>query len=123
MNSLAAAKKRRVRIKRQIRKKISGTAEKPRLVVYRSLKGIYGQLIDDKTGTTITSVSSISKDLAGKLTDLKGKTDKAKEAGKALAAVAKEKNITNVVFDRNGYLYHGRVKAFADGAREGGLIF
>lgn len=123
MNSLAAAQKRRVRIKRQIRKKISGTAEKPRLVIYRSLKGIYGQLIDDKTGTTITSVSSISKDLAGKLAGLKGKTDKAKEAGKALAAAAKEKNITNIVFDRNGYLYHGRVKAFADGAREGGLIF
>jgi len=123
MNSLATAQKRRLRIKRQIRKKISGTAEKPRLVVYRSLKGIYGQLIDDKTGTTITSVSSNSKDLAGKLTDVKGKTDKAKEAGKALAAVAKEKNITSVVFDRNGYLYHGRVKAFADGAREGGLIF
>jgi large subunit ribosomal protein L18 len=123
MNSLATAQKRRLRIKRQIRKKISGTAEKPRLVVYRSLKGIYGQLIDDKTGTTITSVSSISKDLAGKLADVKGKTDKAKEAGKALAAVAKEKNITNVIFDRNGYLYHGRVKAFADGAREGGLIF
>lgn len=123
MNSLVAAKKRRARIKAQVRKKISGTAEKPRLVVYRSLSGIYGQLIDDLTGKTITSVSSNGKDLAAKLKDVKGKVDKSKEVGKAIAVVAKEKNITNVVFDRNGYLYHGRVKAFADGAREGGLIF
>lgn len=123
MNSLVAAKKRRARIKAQVRKKISGTAEKPRLVVYRSLTGIYGQLIDDLTGKTITSISSAAKDVAGKIKDVKGKVDKSKEVGKAIAAVAKEKNITNVVFDRNGYLYHGRVKAFADGAREGGLIF
>lgn len=123
MNSLVAAKKRRARVKAQIRKKISGTAEKPRLVVYRSLNGITGQLIDDLTGNTLTSVSSTAKSLAEKLKDVKGKTDKSKEVGKALAEAAKEKNISNVVFDRNGYLYHGRVKAFADGAREGGLIF
>ncbi len=123
MNSLVAAKKRRARIKHQVRKKISGTAEKPRLVVYRSLKGIYGQLIDDLTGKTITSISSSGKELAEKIKDVKGKVDKSKEVGKAIATVAKEKNITSVVFDRNGYLYHGRVKAFADGAREGGLIF
>lgn len=123
MNSLVAAKKRRARIKHQVRNKISGTAEKPRLVVYRSLNGIYGQLIDDLTGKTITSVSSNAKDLSAKIKDVKGKVDKSKEVGKAIASVAKEKNITKVVFDRNGYLYHGRVKAFADGAREGGLIF
>ena len=123
MNSLVAAKKRRVRIKSQIRKKISGTAEKPRLVVYRSLNGISAQLIDDLNGKTITSVSSISKELSAKLKDVKGKTVKSKEVGKALAEAAKGKNISNVTFDRNGYLYHGRVKALAEGAREGGLIF
>ncbi len=123
MNSLAATKKRRARVKAQIRKKISGTAEKPRLVVYRSLKGITGQLIDDLTGRTITSISSSAKTVAEKIKDVKGKTGKSKEVGKAIAEVAKEKNISNVVFDRNGYLYHGRVKAFAEGAREGGLIF
>ena len=123
MNSLAAAKKRRIRIKSQIRKKISGTAEKPRLVVYRSLKGITAQLIDDLNGKTITSVSSTSKELSAKLKDIKGKTDKSKETGKAIAEAAKAKNVTNVTFDRNGYLYHGRVKALAEGAREGGLIF
>ncbi|MBS1516135.1 MAG: 50S ribosomal protein L18 [Bacteroidetes bacterium] len=123
MNTQAAAKKRRIRIKRQIRKKVSGTAETPRLVVYRSLNGISAQLINDLTGTTITSVSSKGKDSAAKLKDVKGKTGKSKEMGKALAEAAKSKNITKVVFDRNGYLYHGRVKAFAEGAREGGLIF
>lgn len=123
MNSLVAAKKRRARIKHQVRKKISGTAEKPRLVVYRSLNGIQAQLIDDLTGKTITSMSSSAKAVAEKIKDIKGKTGQSKEVGKAIAEVAKEKNITAVVFDRNGYLYHGRVKAFAEGAREGGLIF
>jgi len=123
MNSAKAVKTRRVRIKNQIRKKVSGTAEKPRLAVFRSLKGISAQLIDDLNGKTITSVSSISKDLSAKLKDVKGKTDKSRETGKALAEAAKAKNITTVVFDRNGYLYHGRVKALAEGAREGGLIF
>ncbi|MBS1494355.1 MAG: 50S ribosomal protein L18 [Bacteroidetes bacterium] len=123
MNSLVAAKKRRARVKAQIRKKISGTAEKPRLVVYRSLNGVSAQLIDDLTGNTLTSISSTAKDVAAKLDGVKGKVGKSKEVGKALAEAAKSKNISNVVFDRNGYLYHGRVKAFADGAREGGLIF
>jgi large subunit ribosomal protein L18 len=123
MNSKLAATKRRVRIKKQIRNKISGTAGKPRLVVYRSLNGMYAQLIDDLTGSTITSVSSSSKDLAAKLKDVKGKTNQSKEVGKAIAEAAKDKKVTKVVFDRNGYLYHGRVKAFAEGAREGGLIF
>ncbi len=123
MNSAKAVKTRRVRIKNQIRKKISGTAEKPRLAVFRSLKGISAQLIDDLNGKTITSINSVSKDLSAKLKDVKGKTDKSRETGKALAEAAKAKNITHVVFDRNGYLYHGRVKALAEGAREGGLIF
>jgi large subunit ribosomal protein L18 len=123
MNSQLAAKKRRVRIKAQIRKKVSGTAENPRLVVYRSLNGFSAQLINDLTGTTITSVSSSGKALAAKLKEVKGKANQSKEVGKAMAEAAKAKNVTKVTFDRNGYLYHGRVKAFAEGAREGGLIF
>lgn len=112
-----AIQKRRVRI----RKKISGTAERPRLSIYRSLKNTYAQLIDDVTGTTLVSVSTKSKDLASEVEKLEGKTDAAKLVGKELAKRAMEQNIEAVVFDRNGYLYHGRVKAIAEGAREGGL--
>lgn len=114
---------RRQKIKFKIRKKISGTADVPRLVVYRSLNQIYGQLIDDVAGKTLLSVSSVSKDVAEKLKNEKGKISKSKIIGKIIAEKAKNEKITNVVFDRNGYLYHGRVKAFADGAREGGLKF
>jgi large subunit ribosomal protein L18 len=114
---------RRQKIKFKIRKKINGTADVPRLVVYRSLNQIYGQLIDDVEGKTILSVSSISKDVSEKFKSEKGKISKSKLIGKLIAEKAKSANITNVVFDRSGYLYHGRVKAFADGAREGGLKF
>ncbi len=114
---------RRQKIKFKIRKKIHGTAEKPRLVVYRSLNEIYGQLVDDVAGKTLLSVSSISKDVKDKIKNEKGKISKSKIIGKVIAEKAKNENITSVVFDRNGYLYHGRVKAFADGAREGGLKF
>jgi large subunit ribosomal protein L18 len=114
---------RRQKIKYKIRKKVNGTADVPRLVVYRSLNQIYGQLIDDVTGKTILSISSISKDTSEKLKSEKGKISKSKIIGKLIAERAKSANISNVVFDRNGYLYHGRVKAFADGAREGGLKF
>jgi large subunit ribosomal protein L18 len=114
---------RRQKIKFKIRKKISGTADVPRLVVYRSLNQIYGQLVDDVTGKTILSVSSVSKDVNDKIKSEKGKISKSKIIGKIIAEKAKDEKITNVVFDRNGYLYHGRVKAFADGAREGGLKF
>ncbi len=100
----------------KIRKIVSGTAERPRLVVFRSLSEIYAQLIDDTTHKTLASESS--KKIA------KGtKTEQAKEVGIAVAKKAVEKGITEVVFDRNGYQYHGRVKALADGAREGGLKF
>lgn len=109
---------RRQKVKYGIRKRISGTAERPRLAVFRSNKQIYAQLIDDVAGHTLISASS------RKMTDAKGtKTELAKEVGMALAAQAKEKNISSVVFDRGGYLYHGRVKAVAEGAREGGLQF
>lgn len=105
------------------RKNISGVAEKPRLSVYRSLTNIYAQLIDDKNKVTLLSVSTKTKEIAEQLKSLKGKIEKSKFVGKYLAEKALEKNITTVVFDRGSYIYHGRVKALADGAREGGLKF
>ncbi len=116
-------KKRRLRRKYHIRRKIQGTAERPRLVVYRSLNHIYAQLVDDQTGHTLASFSSNSRDFKEQLKSVKGKMNVATSVGKELAKKALEKNITKVVFDRNGYLFHGRVKALADGAREGGLTF
>ncbi len=116
-------KNNRLRSKIKIRKKISGTQEKPRLTVYRSLNNIYAQLIDDSAGNTLVSASSLSKELTEELKTAKGKISKSKLVGKLLAQKAAEKNISQVVFDRNGYKYHGRVKAVADGAREGGLKF
>ncbi|MHB1686818.1 MAG: 50S ribosomal protein L18 [Ignavibacteriaceae bacterium] len=113
----------RLRSKTKIRKKISGTAERPRLTVYRSLNNVYAQVIDDTSGNTIVSASSLSKELAEELKNSKGKTSKSKVVGMLVAKKAKEKNITSVVFDRNGYRYHGRIQAIAEGAREGGLKF
>lgn len=113
----------RQKIKFRIRKKINGTPERPRLVVYRSLTHIYATLVDDVNGKTLTAASSTEKVVAEKVKDLKGKIAKSKEIGKAIADKAKSLNIESVVFDRNGYLYHGRVKSLADGAREGGLKF
>ncbi|HEY4798074.1 MAG TPA: 50S ribosomal protein L18 [Bacteroidia bacterium] len=112
---------RRLKIKRKIRSKLSGTSTRPRLTVFRSNKEIYAQLVDDTSGKTITTVSSNGK----KDSAIKGatKSDKAKSVGAAIAKLAVEKGIQEVVFDRNGYLYHGRVKAVADGAREAGLKF
>lgn len=107
--------KKRVRI----RKKIFGTDERPRLSVFRSARHIYAQIIDDVLGKTIVESSTVSGDV-GKS---KGSVDAAKKIGADLAKKAKEKNITAVVFDRGGYLYHGRIKALADAAREGGLQF
>jgi large subunit ribosomal protein L18 len=107
----------RLRRHRRVRGKVRGTAERPRLAVYRSNRGIFAQLVDDDAGKTITSAS---------WTTLKAKGDKSEQAaevGKALAAAAKQAGIETVVFDRAGYLYHGRVKALAEGAREGGLKF
>jgi large subunit ribosomal protein L18 len=111
--------KRKIRI----RKKIYGTSEKPRLSVYRSLNHMYAQLIDDAQGVSLGTVSTKSKDLAGELQGAEGKVGRAFVVGKAIAELAKSKNITTVVFDRSGYIYHGRIKAVADGAREGGLQF
>lgn len=111
--------KRRIRV----RKKVLGTPERPRLSVYRSLNHIYAQLFDDDNGRAILTVSTKSKEIAGKVKEVAGKIGKAKVVGTELARIAKEKNIVNVVFDRGGYRYHGRVRAVADGAREGGLNF
>ena len=107
---------RRTRIKMRIRKIVSGSAERPRMTVFRSNKQIYVQLIDDRAGHTILSASSKDDDKAAKLVQ-------AEKVGTSLATKAKEAGIENVVFDRNGYLYHGRVKALAEAAREGGLKF
>jgi large subunit ribosomal protein L18 len=105
----------------RIRKDISGTNAKPRMSVYRSNKGIYVQLVDDLEGKTLLAVSSTVKDIAAQKSITK--IEQAKLVGKLCAEKALEKGITTVVFDRNGYLYHGRVKSLADAAREGGLKF
>ncbi len=110
----------RERRKLRVRKKVFGTAERPRLNVFRSAKHIYAQVIDDDKGMTLAAASTMSESLKkaeGKKSDL------AKKVGEAVAAACKTANITAVVFDRNGYRYHGRIKAVADGAREGGLQF
>jgi large subunit ribosomal protein L18 len=113
----------RERSKTKIRKKMSGTPEKPRLSIYRSLNQIYAQLIDDASGKVLVGVSSLSKEIVEELKNVKGKVAKSKFVGTYLAKKALEQSISRVVFDRNGYRYHGRVKAIADGAREGGLQF
>ncbi len=112
---------RRIRIKHRIRKHISGTGEHPRMSVFRSNKQIYVQFIDDTEGKTLLSVSSLNKDIAAKK-DI-NKTEQARLVGKLAAEKSKEAGITSVVFDRNGYLYHGRIKALAESAREAGLKF
>lgn len=108
----------RKRVHTRIREKISGTAERPRLNVYRSLNHIYAQVIDDQKGETLVSASSLSLKLK-----TGGNVATAKEIGKAVAERAIEKGVKKVVFDRGGYLYHGRIKALADAAREAGLEF
>ncbi len=110
----------RTRRHRRVRKKIRGSAERPRLAVFRSNRGIFAQLVDDESGRTLASADWLAvKGRKG----VKTKTEQAAEVGKLLATNAKAAGIEEVVFDRGGFLYHGRVKAFADGAREGGLRF
>ena len=110
---------KRLRIKSRIRKVVSGTEARPRLAVYRSNKEIYAQIINDITGTTLVAASSRDKDVKAK----GNKTEVASIVGKAIADKAVKAGITTIAFDRNGYLYHGRVKALAEAAREGGLKF
>ena len=111
--------KLRQRRHRRVRGKISGTAERPRLCVYRSLANIYAQVIDDVNGVTLVSASSLDKSFEGK----GGNIEAARKVGQMVAERAKAKGIDTVVFDRGGYVYHGRVQALAEGAREGGLNF
>jgi large subunit ribosomal protein L18 len=111
-------------MKKSTRKtKIVGTSERPRLVVYRSLRYIYGQIVDDVNEKTILSVSNINKDVKKDVSKAKSKVESSKLVGEIIAKKAKEKKIKQVVFDRNGYKYHGRVKALAEGVRKGGLDF
>ena len=112
----------RDRRKLRIRRKLSGTAGKPRLTVFRSSRHIYAQVIDDASGRTLAHASTLSKDLKGSL-DEGNKTEAAKKVGALVAKICLSKNIKRVVFDRNGYLYHGRISALADAARQGGLKF
>ena len=109
----------RTRIHTRIRRKVEGTPERPRLAVFRSVNHIYAQIIDDSQGHTLAAAASTEKDLRGKGGNVEG----AKLIGKAVAQRAKEKGVTKVVFDRGGFLYHGRIKALADAAREAGLEF
>ena len=111
------ARAARARRHRRIRVKLSGTAQRPRLNVFRSLQHIYAQVIDDTSGTTLAAASTLGAEVSGT------KSERARAVGKAIAERAKEKGVTTVVFDRGGYMYHGRIKALADAARESGLEF
>jgi large subunit ribosomal protein L18 len=116
--TVQTSNQRRLRRRRRVRSRVTGTAERPRLSVFRSNKGVFAQLIDDRQGHTVAAVNWIEPDLR-KLTA----SDQAKKAGELLAERAKKAGVETCVFDRGGYQYHGRVKALADGAREGGLAF
>jgi large subunit ribosomal protein L18 len=107
----------------RVRKKVSGTPDRPRLCVYRSLRNISVQIIDDTTGKTLVSASSLEKSVREAVAEKKGKVGLSKAVGVAIAGRCKEKNIESVSFDRGGYRFHGRIKALADAAREGGLVF
>jgi large subunit ribosomal protein L18 len=112
----------RIRRKKRIRKKLSGSSERPRLTVFRSDKHIYAQIIDDTLGTTLATASTLSPEYK-QLDPLKGKLEAAKRVGELIAGKAKHQGISKVVFDRSGYIYHGRVRALADAARQAGLDF
>lgn len=119
----AERRRRRATRHKRVLKKMRGTADRPRLVVFRSLKNIEGQLIDDDRGATLVGVSTLTIDDPGDTEDMSGKVAASYAAGRTLAQKAKAAGIETIVFDRGGYRYHGRVKAFADGARAGGLKF
>lgn len=119
----AERRRRRATRHKRVLKKVRGTADRPRLVVFRSLKNIEGQLVDDDRGATLAGICTLAIDTTAEVKDLSGKMAASYTAGKALAEKAKADGIETIVFDRGGYRYHGRVKAFADGARAGGLKF
>ncbi len=122
MSSLSQKSLSRLKRKIRVRKKIRGVSDRPRLNIFKSAKHIYAQIIDDTNGSTLAAVSTLADTVKG---DLKytGNIEAAKKVGASIAKVALEKGITSVVFDRNGFLYHGRIKALADSARENGLSF
>ena len=122
MNNIERKREGHLRRQNRVRKKIKGSSERPRLNIYRSNKHIYAQVIEDVTGKTLVAASTISKEFKDKIKSLK-KTEVAKKIGEYVAIKAINKGIDKVVFDRAGFLYHGRVKAVADGAREAGLKF
>jgi len=122
MGKLELKKQTRLKRKKRIRKKITGTTERPRLCVFRSAKHVYAQVVDDSTGRTIAAAGSVEDKVKGQ-SDLKGKIAVASLVGKSVGERAIKQGIQKVVFDRNGFFYHGRVKAVSDGAREAGLLF
>lgn len=122
MGTLSKKTQARLKRKRRVRKRIFGTEERPRLTVFRSAKHIYAQVVVDTTGSTLATVSTLHKEVR-ECMPFKGKVDAAKYVGKLIAERAKEKGVSRVVFDRNGFLYHGRIRAVATGAREQGLDF
>jgi large subunit ribosomal protein L18 len=107
----------------RVRKKVTGSDDRPRLCVFRSLKNIYAQVVDDGAGKTIVSACSLDKEVIKEIGEAKGKLEASKIVGRMIARRAKEKGIEKVCFDRSGYRFHGRIKALADAAREGGLVF
>ncbi len=123
MKGLNKKVRARLRRKMRIRKRLLGTADRPRLAVFRSARHIYAQVIDDTKGVTISAASSLSPEIKDRLAECKGKVEVAKIVGELVAKRAMEKGVKKVAFDRGGYKYHGRVKALADGARESGLEF
>ena len=123
LSKSAERRRRRATRHKRVLKKVRGTADRPRLVVFRSLKNIEGQLVDDDRGATLAGISTLAIDTTAEVEDLSGKVAASYVAGKALAEKAKADGIETIVFDRGGYRYSGRVKAFADGARAGGLKF
>jgi large subunit ribosomal protein L18 len=122
MNRLRAKRTTRAARKKRVRKKVQGGAERPRLTVYRSLRHIYAQVIDDATGRTLVAASTVGRDLRDELKKT-GDVEAARAVGRAIGRKALSRDISRVIFDRNGYHYHGKVKALADAAREAGLQF
>jgi large subunit ribosomal protein L18 len=116
-------KANRLKRKRRVRKKIEGSSERPRLTVFKTARHIYAQIIDDSKGITLLSASTISKDIKSKAKGIGGNIKGAKLIGETLGKKGKQKGVEEIVFDRNGFLYHGRIKALADAARENGLKF
>jgi len=123
MSAMNARKQARLKRRKRIRKTLSGTGQRPRLSVFRSSKHIYAQVIDDTTGRTLAAASSLEADAKDKKDDAGNAIDRAKSVGKRVGERAKKEGVKQIVFDRSGFLYHGRVKAVSEGAREAGLDF